>query len=739
MRDGYCNLGSVHEEYMKEWCRASCEYCSVGTARDDETVAAAPCVDEDDGCASYRDMGHCDPFSEFKEYMQQSCARTCLFCKDEVAVVTECKDNDAQCSSWAEMGHCLPPDYGSDKTDFSPFMETDCALSCSLCTPDALLGVITEPPCVDNDASCGGWKDAGHCAKGSEYHNFMTTDCRLSCGLCTALVVAGAPEGLTAVVPVPPSVDMSSKERQVQVEDAMITLIFTPELIDGRQRRAQRAVPLTKESLESHVVLNRGLGSYALQLVFKPDVSRDQVQALIDAFGRRCAAGKCQVLGQSIDPAIAEVTVSKAGNGKDACTVNQRRVAPTAAQKQDAAYRRDVAAKQVPSLKHDLKLCISYLDTNAPPPQQCRDTDPECVPFKDMGLCNDKVYMPFMQLNCSRTCVFCCDNKRKAELTALLDAAEAAITKAIADAAPICEECPVGEAQPATRHNQTACLGSQGTATKLQSQTQSEESGVDSLILIVIVAVAVLVLAVGLLVVIKTGESEDYNEFSKGAEQHNPIFNPTAGSQFAFIPEGTNEIATTPEEVEDLANRVYDQIDNDAESTPSKIYAVPMDTGPYGGDSYAEVGPALYGDDSYQQLDGLEISQTVAATSNLHVAGTAHSSSSPTVPIYGGDSYSEPGAAKGAYRNGAYETADSVYAPELTTGTSHYGRTSITGATFKPGIATTSGREVYPGAMAYEVQAPEIRGGTGTAVSRDQQGYDHVMLTRDTQEVGSSA
>ena len=91
---------------------------------------------------------------------------------------TACMDADAQCGAWAQAGQC---DTNAE------WMLANCRLSCSACQPAAAaptteLETSMPAPCVDSDAEqCPRWKANGDCASNSEW---MLANCRLSCGVC---------------------------------------------------------------------------------------------------------------------------------------------------------------------------------------------------------------------------------------------------------------------------------------------------------------------------------------------------------------------------------------------------------------------------------------------------------------------------------------------------------------------------------------------------------------------------
>ena len=103
---------------------------------------------------------------------------------------TACMDTDAQCGAWAQAGQC---DTNAE------WMLANCRLSCTACQPAAAAPTTgpetTMPaPCVDSDAEqCPQWKAKGDCASNSEW---MLANCRLSCGVCNppaAQAVAAPP------------------------------------------------------------------------------------------------------------------------------------------------------------------------------------------------------------------------------------------------------------------------------------------------------------------------------------------------------------------------------------------------------------------------------------------------------------------------------------------------------------------------------------------------------------------
>lgn len=96
--------------------------------------------------------------------MSTGCAKTCGLCG--------CRDALTDCAAWAGEGYCHKPNY-------KEYMSHYCPLSCRSCDLHPEIREVEE--CKDSDKQCSHYNSRGYCDK---YPEFMSTRCRLTCGLC---------------------------------------------------------------------------------------------------------------------------------------------------------------------------------------------------------------------------------------------------------------------------------------------------------------------------------------------------------------------------------------------------------------------------------------------------------------------------------------------------------------------------------------------------------------------------
>jgi len=345
-------------------------------------------------------------------------------------------------------------------------------------------------------------------------------------------------------------------------------------------------------------------------------VLRGQVEALIAAYNQRVASGKLQFGGETLASTGGASVLS--GLDPSSCTVNQYRLEPSKDDVAAAAERARVGAEIVPKVKAELKTCVANRIADG---ANCADLDAECAAFKGEGFCTDAVYEPFMRLNCTRTCLFCCDPDAENYLNEVLVTAiaEASVAAPLATCLP----CPAGDVQPALRHNATSCRPASAALGSASGADSEGDDDVDSVIMIIIVGIALVVLAIGLFVVVRCQPEAEYQHFGKvgGSGAPPPVMN------FAFV----GAAKGAPDAIYDTAESipVYSEVDDP--SADNKIYAVPMDA-PYGDDSYASIDSGVggtHGGDLYaSHEDGYG-----GDTSYVTVASRGNSAASLAGPV----------------------------------------------------------------------------------------------------------
>ncbi|XP_078688834.1 uncharacterized protein LOC144920501 [Branchiostoma floridae x Branchiostoma belcheri] len=148
------------------------------------------CVDRNNNCNSWSRQGYCAS-SQYRQYMQTNCRKACNLCSGTGGGGGtgtgggggtgtgggSCRDNSNHCRSWSNQGYCRSGSYVQ-------YMRTNCRRSCRLCTGGTGTGTRPNPTsnnCRDNSNHCGYWSRTGECSKNPTY---MRKSCRKSCGLC---------------------------------------------------------------------------------------------------------------------------------------------------------------------------------------------------------------------------------------------------------------------------------------------------------------------------------------------------------------------------------------------------------------------------------------------------------------------------------------------------------------------------------------------------------------------------
>jgi len=93
-----------------------------------------------------------------------------------------CEDSQSNCQGWAQAGYC------DASSEYEPWMEDNCKLSCNLCGGSSGgsggTGGSGNGACGDSDSHCSHWASIGYCEASSQYASYMESTCKLSCGLC---------------------------------------------------------------------------------------------------------------------------------------------------------------------------------------------------------------------------------------------------------------------------------------------------------------------------------------------------------------------------------------------------------------------------------------------------------------------------------------------------------------------------------------------------------------------------
>jgi len=133
-------------------------------------------------CYNWSLNGMCTEPS-YRQLAMQNCRRTCNMCYDTWATndVTNtnsnnddnnnngeaCKDNRSTCSKWVK--HCRK------NSAYYEFMSENCRRTCGFCT---------DASCADINKRCDKYKKRNYCEITHMYHAFMKKNCELTCNFC---------------------------------------------------------------------------------------------------------------------------------------------------------------------------------------------------------------------------------------------------------------------------------------------------------------------------------------------------------------------------------------------------------------------------------------------------------------------------------------------------------------------------------------------------------------------------
>ncbi|CAK8684129.1 unnamed protein product [Clavelina lepadiformis] len=158
---GYCNM--TYETYMKLNCAKTCGHCSTG-----ETMTTTPTT----------------IMTTTSSSTTTTAATTIYTTPNSTTVIEECSDQDWRCKTWATLNFC--------NEKYVEYMTMFCPESCSLCSSKATtaLSATTTPTtmqttpgaCMDKHTNCKHWASFNFC--NTKYVDYMTINCRESCGLC---------------------------------------------------------------------------------------------------------------------------------------------------------------------------------------------------------------------------------------------------------------------------------------------------------------------------------------------------------------------------------------------------------------------------------------------------------------------------------------------------------------------------------------------------------------------------
>uniref|UniRef100_A0A914EC49 Metalloendopeptidase n=1 Tax=Acrobeloides nanus TaxID=290746 RepID=A0A914EC49_9BILA len=111
----YCEPTSQWYNWSQTWCAKTCGFCPT-TCADQETRSGY--------CDYYKGLGYCDPSSQWYSWSQTWCAKTCGFCP------ASCADQETRsdyCDYYKGLGYCDP------SSQWYSWAQTWCAHTCSFC------------------------------------------------------------------------------------------------------------------------------------------------------------------------------------------------------------------------------------------------------------------------------------------------------------------------------------------------------------------------------------------------------------------------------------------------------------------------------------------------------------------------------------------------------------------------------------------------------------------------------
>ncbi|KAL7529512.1 hypothetical protein ACHAXR_003009 [Thalassiosira sp. AJA248-18] len=171
----------------------------------EEDVQMVECLDKDEKCAEYAELGACE---DNPGYMTYHCAVTCNTCDavveghkaaefiEEGIVSSPCMDDDYRCLEWAGMGECdannqfgigqrLP---GEKEADAAERKKTEARMEQSI---EYMQTVWTDEKfsrvrhkCKNQHEDCTWWAAVGECEANKAY---MQTNCAPACETCDLL------------------------------------------------------------------------------------------------------------------------------------------------------------------------------------------------------------------------------------------------------------------------------------------------------------------------------------------------------------------------------------------------------------------------------------------------------------------------------------------------------------------------------------------------------------------------
>lgn len=146
------------------------------------------CRDSHQSCSQWAALGYCEESSQYHDYMAATCKFSCRLCGMTTAPPTTttdpsgCIDQNALCTQWKNAGYCL------ESSVYHKYVWRTCPKTCQKCgsggSSTTAITTTSNPNCPDLHDSCQAWASAGYCQTSSTFYEYMLRTCKNSCQFC---------------------------------------------------------------------------------------------------------------------------------------------------------------------------------------------------------------------------------------------------------------------------------------------------------------------------------------------------------------------------------------------------------------------------------------------------------------------------------------------------------------------------------------------------------------------------